>query len=120
MAPVLVHQRKSFFSYLNFPFSIRKHNPSPSGVEVTGSNGEKALKDALNVGFSSAVYLLCDIHMEDNIEEKLSSISMPEYIIEQFMTDIFGKRLENNHIKSLVDCSSASDPIENYQNLKNT
>ena len=45
---------------------------------------------------------------------------MPEYVIEQFMTDIFGKRLENNHTKSLVDCSSASDPMQNYQNLKNS
>ena len=45
---------------------MRKHNPRPSGVEVTGSNGEKALKEASNVEFSSALYLLCDIHMEDN------------------------------------------------------
>ena len=30
---------------------MRKHNPRPSGVEVTDSNGEKALKDGLNVEF---------------------------------------------------------------------
>ena len=105
MGPVLIHQRKTFSSYVNLPFSMIKHNPRLSGLLVTGSDGEKTLKDALNVGFSSAAHLLCDIHMEDNI-------------IEQFTTDIFGKRLGNNHIKGLVDCSSASDLMENYQNLK--
>lgn len=118
MGPVLIHQRKTFSSYVNLPFSMIKHNPRLSGVLVTGSDGEKPLKDALNTGFSSAVHLLCDIHMEDNVKAKLAKLNMPKIVIDQYMTDIFGRRLENKQIKGLVDCSSARELIETYQSLK--
>ena len=72
-----------------------KHNPRLSGVLVTGSDGEKALKDALIIGFSSAVHLLCDIHMEDNVRAKLLKFNMPSDVIDQYMTDIFGRRLKS-------------------------
>ena len=85
IGPVLIHQRKTFSSYVNLPFSMIKHNPQLSGVLCTRSDGEKPLKDALNIGFSSAVHLLCDIHMEDNVRAKLSKLNMPNDIIDQYM-----------------------------------
>ena len=118
MGPVLIHQRKTLSSYVNLPFSMIKHNPRLSGVLVTGSDGEKALKDALNIGFSSAVHLLCDIHMEDNVRAKLLKFNMPSDVIDQYMTDIFGRRLKSQQLKGLVDCSSASELMQTYQNLK--
>ena len=118
MGPVLIHQRKTLFSYVNLPFAMIKHNPRLSGVLVTGSDGEKPLKDALNIGFSSAVHLLCGIHMEDNVRAKLLEHNMPNDIVDQFMADIFGRRLKNQQLKGLVDCSSASELMRTYQNLK--
>jgi hypothetical protein len=94
-----------------------KHNPRLSGVLVTGSDGEKPLEDALNIGFSSEAHLLCDIHMEDNVRGKLSKLSMPN-TNDQYMTDIFGRRVENQQLNGLVDCSSASELMQTYQNLK--
>ena len=94
---------------------FEKHNLRLSRVLVTGSDGEKPLKDALNIRFSSAVHLLCDIHMEDNVRAKLSNLNMPKDVIDQYMTDIFGIRLENQQLKGLVHCSSASDLMESYQ-----
>jgi hypothetical protein len=118
IGPVLIHQRKTLASYVNLPFSMIKHNPLLSGVLVTGSEGEKPLKDALNIVFSSAVHLLCDIHIEDNVRAKLSNLNMPKDGINQYMTDIFGRRLENQQLKGLVDCSSANELMESYRNLK--
>ena len=91
IGPVLMHQRKTHASYVNLPFSMIKHNPRLSGVSVTGSDGEKPLKDALNIGFSSAVHLQCDIRMEDKVREKLWNLNMPKDGINQYMTDIFGR-----------------------------
>ena len=34
------------------------------------------------------------------------------------MTDIFGRRLENQQLKGLIDCSSANELMESYRNLK--
>ena len=34
--------------------------------------------------------------------------------------DIFGRRLENRQLKGLVDCSSPSELIQTYENLKQT
>lgn len=34
------------------------------------------------------------------------------------MTDIFGRRLKSQQLKGLVDCSSASELMQTYQNLK--
>ena len=49
---------------------------------------------------------------------KLSNLNMPKDGINQYMTDIFGRRLENQQLKGLVDCSSANELMESYRNLK--
>ena len=102
MGPVLIHQWKTLFSHVNLPFVMIKHNPRLSRVLVTGSDAKKPLKDALNIGFSSAVHLLCDVHMEDNMKAKLLKLNMPNDIVNQFMTGIFGRRLKSQQLKALL------------------
>lgn len=118
LGPVLIHQRKTFSSYVSLPFSMIKHKSSLSGVLVTGSDGEKPLKDALNTGFSTAAHLLCDVHMEDNIQSKLSQLNIPKVTAERYLTDIFGRRVENKKIKGLVDCSTTSELENSHNDLK--
>ena len=120
LGPVLIHQRKTFSSYVSLPFSMIKHKSSLSGVLVTGSDGEKLLMDALNIGFSSAAHLLCDVDMEDNIKSKLSQLKIPKAAAEQYMTDIFGRRVENKKIKGLIDCSTTTELENCDKNLKPT
>ena len=45
---------------------------------------------------------------------------MPNEIIDQCMIEILGRRLENQQLKGLVDCSSPGEVIQTNKNLKQT
>ena len=50
-------------------------------------------------------HLLCDIHMRDNVEDKLRKLGERPEVIIDVVEDIFGKRDGDEKIAGLVDCS---------------
>lgn len=60
-------------------------------LKVFGTDGDKNLSDALEVCFTSVKHILCDIHMQDNIERKLKELGVPKKGVNAYINEIFGK-----------------------------
>ena len=71
IGPALIHQKKIFASYYKLPSSMVQEQPALVNVKVFGTDGDKNLSQAFSACFGTAHHLLCDIHMQDNIERKL-------------------------------------------------
>ena len=92
IGPVLLHQSKTKRSYLSLSSQISFEAPS---LSVFGTDGDKQLYDAFQLSFPSAQHLLCDIHMKDNIEMKLSDLKISDENKFRISDLIFGSRIGN-------------------------
>ena len=48
-------------------------------------------------------HLLCDLHMKDNVQSKLSDLNFNMTEKDEVMRDVFGKRLGDYVKKDLID-----------------
>lgn len=76
-----------------------------------GTDGDKALVEALSHNFPFATQLRCFIHFKRNIEAKLQELGLPSHILQEFVADIFGKRVGNTYQNGLVDCLSEGEAL---------
>ena len=60
----------------------------------------------------------CFVHFRRNIEEKLKSLGLPSSVSQEFLNDIFGKRIGNTFQEGLVGSRSATEVEERIQQLK--
>jgi len=90
IGPVLLHQSKTKRSYLSLASQISFEAP---GISVFGTDGDKQLYDAFQMSFPSAQHLLCDIHMKDNVEMKLSDLKINNQNKFRIINLIFGSRI---------------------------
>lgn len=103
--PMFIHQRKLFATY-NFFFShLVGLRPNLRDVQCFGTDGEKALEEALHTQFRFATHLRCFLHFRGNIESKLADLGISKTNAQEFVRDIFGNpaMLE----EGLVDADSA-------------
>ncbi|XP_062573500.1 uncharacterized protein LOC134235383 [Saccostrea cucullata] len=117
--PILIHQRKNFDSYFKLSSSILQICPEMKSLKVFGTDGDKNLSDAFEVCFTSAKHLLCDIHMQDNIERKLKELGIQKKEAKSYIEDIFGKISHETKIKGLVDSMSPEEFDEKLSSLQN-
>lgn len=75
---ILIHQRKNFDSYFKLSSSILQICPEMKSLKVFGTDGDNKLSDAFEVCFTSVKHILCDIHMQDNIERKFKELGVPK------------------------------------------
>ena len=88
--PMFIHQRKTFGTY-NFFFSqLVGLKPKLQDIQCFGTDGEKALEDALRTQFKYATHLRCFLHFRGNIESKLSELCISKSSAREFIHDIFG------------------------------
>lgn len=87
---------------------VKLHAPSQNAL-VYGTDGEKALSEGFGRPLPFALHLMCDIHMRDNIDSKLSQLGIRAPVSEEYRTDIFGKNIGSIRIAGLID---ASNPAE--------
>ena len=73
-----------------------------------GTDGDKALVEAFAHNFPYAIHLRCFIHFKRNVEEKLKTLSIPS---DEFVADIFGKRVGNTFQTGLVDSISTKEEL---------
>lgn len=118
IGPILIHQRKNFDSYFKLASSILQICPEMKSLKVFGTDGDKNLSDAFEVCFTSAKHLLCDIHMQDNIERKLKELGIPKKEAKLYTEDIFGKISHETKIKGLVDSMSAEEFDQKLSSLQ--
>ncbi|KAM7438561.1 hypothetical protein ABFA07_011941 [Porites harrisoni] len=87
---------------------VKLHAPSQNAL-VYGTDREKALSEGFGRPLPFALHLMCDIHMRDNIDSKLSQLGIRAPVSEEYRTNIFGKNIGSIRIARLID---ASNPTE--------
>ena len=75
-------------------------------MRAFGSDGEKALVDAVIHEFRFAIHLFCSIHVRRNVKNKLPERKFPENVANEITDDIFGKQVGSTYCEGLVDAQS--------------
>ena len=115
LGALFVHQCKTFSTY-NFFFSqLVGLCPALKNLRCFGTDGEKALVNALHTQFKSAIHLRCFLHFRGNLEDKLANIGISKTNAQEFLRDVFGNPavLEDG----LVDADVA-ELDKDFRNLK--
>lgn len=120
VGPILVHQQTDFASFNYFGSTLISHKKQLRNILCFGSDGDKALVEALSHNFPFAVQLRCFIHFRRNVQEKLRNLGISHHVAEAFLTDIFGKQHGSIYIEGLVDCKSEQEFDEKLQELELT
>ena len=109
IGPTLLHHRKEAASYYELASTMVKLHAPTQNVLVYGTDGEKALSEGFGRPLPFALHLMCDIHMKDNIDSKLTELGIRAPVAEEYRADIFGKNVGSNRRPGLID---ASNPAE--------
>ena len=87
-------------------------------VLAFGTDGDKALIEALSHNFPFAIQLCCFLRFRKNVEQKLKDLGMPFFLIQEFIADIFGKHVGNTYQEGVVDSSSQQEFNQCLESLK--
>lgn len=104
LGALFIHQCKTFSTY-NFFFSqLVGLCPGLKNIRCFGTDGEKALVNALHTQFQSAIHLRCFLHFRGNLEDKLANLGISKANAQEFIRDVLGNPalLENG----LVDAEA--------------
>ena len=115
IGPILVHQKVDFAAFNYLASSLIGLNKDLKQVLAFGTDGDKALVEALSHNFPFATQLRCFIHFKRNVETKLRELGLPSHVLQEFVADIFGKRIGNTHQN---DCQSLEEFDESLTRLK--
>ena len=118
LGPLLVHQKVDFPSFNYFASTLIGLRRELKHVLAFGSDGDKALVEALSHNFPFALQLRCSLHFKKNVEHKLKEMGIPTQVMQEFLSDIFGKRVSNTYQEGLVDSCSVQQFDERLDNLK--
>ena len=118
LGPVLVHQKVDFSAFNYFVSTLIGLHKELKHVLAFGTDGDKALVEALSHNFPFAIQLRCFLHFRKNVEQKLRDLGMPSSIIQEFIADIFGKHVGNTYQEGLVDSCSLQEFDQHLENLK--
>ena len=109
IGPEFLHKRKLEESYYTLPSLMVKYQPETRGVLVVDTDGEENIWKALNNVFSDTVHLRSDIHLKDNVRQKLSELAIDSKAAREITNDIFGCNLDGVREGGLVDCKSEEE-----------
>ena len=109
IGPILIHHKKGFDSYFQLPSGMVRYDKELVNIKCFGTDGEVNVSEALQSVFTGGYHLLCDIHMRDNIEKKMSELGIAGDAKSNIINDIFGEVVEDLKIKGLVDCWDAAE-----------
>ena len=87
---VMICLTKEETTYLSFIHCLTREIPGLSEhLHATGTDGERALINALGAGFQRAVPLLRYIHSERNVRAKGRKFGMPSALVERICQDLY-------------------------------
>lgn len=118
--PILVHQRKNFAAFNYFASTLICFNKRLQQIQVFGTDGDEALVEAFTHNFPFATQLRCFLHVKRNILSKLKERGIPSSFSEEFIADMFGRRISDRYEEGLVDATSAEDFQIHLQNCEET
>ena len=118
--PILVHQRKDFGSFNYFASTLISFDKKLQHLQAFGTDGDQALIEAFAHNFSSAAQLRCFLHVKQNITTKLRDSGIPLSVAQEFVSDIFGRRVGDTYEEGLVDSNCASEFDSRLQNCQDS
>ena len=68
LGPLFIHQRKTFATYHFFFSQLVGLRPALCDIQSYGTDGEKALEEALGTQFRDGTHLRCFLHFRGNLE----------------------------------------------------
>ena len=118
LGPLLVHQKVDFPAFNYFSSTLIGLQKELQHVLAFGTDGDKAIVEALSHSFPFAIQLRCSLHFKKNVEHKLKEFGFPTQVMQEFVSDIFGKRVANTYQEGLIDSCSVQEFDERVANLK--
>ena len=109
IGPGILHKQKLYTSYTTLPLLMSKYRAGTSAVLVYGTDGEDKMAKAFSDVYSNVKHLPCDIHMKDNVKQKLTQLGITGDVASEIMSDVFGKKIDGGKDGGLVDCSSSEE-----------
>ena len=110
LGPLLIHHRKQFRTYNYFLSTIVGLQPRLSYVQAVGTDGEKALVEAIRKSFPHASQLRCFRHLQQNVETYLRDKQFPQSAINEYTQEIFGFVDSDNTVhEGLVDSYTSEE-----------
>lgn len=114
----MVHQSVSFSTFNYFASTLIGCRQNLRHVMAFGTDGDKGLVEAFSHNFPHSIQLRCFVHFRRNVEAKLKALGIPPSIAQEFLDDIFGRRVGNSFQEGLVSSCSACEVDENLKKLK--
>ena len=93
IGPVLLRMNKEYNSYFHLTSEMIRLQPSLTNIKVFGSDSETNVYQPFRNLFPSSINLLCNLHMKDNVKEKLRKSNFCQEEISIVMRDIFGRKM---------------------------
>ena len=90
LGPLFIHQRKTFATYHFFFSQLVGLRPALCDIQSYGTDGEKALEEALGTQFRDGTHLRCFLHFRGNLESKLLDIGISKSDAQEFVKDVLG------------------------------
>ena len=115
VGPTMIHYRKTFRTYVFFASTLVGLRPE---LRAFGTDGEKALVDALSHEFRYAIHLTCFIHVRQNIKRKLQELQYPQMVMTEILNDIFGCKQGDTFAEGIVDSWSEDEFDKKLEDLK--
>ena len=112
VGPVMIHSRKTRESYSQLCSTMKTLEPSLKNLLAFGTDEEKALIDAFENNFDSAVHVLCTRHLRNTCKTHLRRLGMPETIQEEMLNDVFGATWGGIEQKGIIDASNEAEFYE--------
>ena len=118
IGPTLLHHRKEASSYYELASTMVKLHAPTQNVLVYGTDGEKALSEGFRRPLPFALHLMCDIHMKDNIQSKLTELGICTPVAEEYRADIFRRNVGSNRRPGLIDASNPAEFDTKMESLR--
>ena len=110
----------NFAAFNYFASTLICFNKKLQQIQAFGTDGDGALVEAFTHNFPFAIQLRCFLHVKRNILSKLKDRGIPSSVSEEFISDMFGKRIGDRYEEGLVDSTSVVDFHTRLQNCEET
>eukprot|EP00112_Aurelia_sp_Birch-Aquarium-sp1_P022696 Seg6496.2 transcript_id=Seg6496.2/GoldUCD/mRNA.D3Y31 product="hypothetical protein" protein_id=Seg6496.2/GoldUCD/D3Y31 len=101
IGPILMHYGKGFDSSFQLPSNIVRFRRELANIRCFGTGGEVKVSHALKSVFTGGYHLMCDIHMRDNVDSKLSDLRVKGATKKEILNAVFGFSDWERKIKGL-------------------
>ena len=106
---MLLHIKKETTSYDELVKFLTAKRPALQSLKVLGTDGETAIAQVFKEWCENMQHLLCSIHFRRNIKTKLQELALPQFIISNILSDIFGWQIGTIKETGLIDSEDAAE-----------